>query len=80
MSLMREVGNWCRSDRRNANDARYVERVRDSKEEISDTCRSVFSASDSNLQGSSSTARCLRVVRQVRGRLEAKSCGDGQVA
>ena len=76
---MIEVGNCCRSDRRNANDARCVERVRDSKEEISDSGRSVLSASDSNLQGTSSTARCLRVVRHVRGRSEVKSCGVGQV-
>lgn len=76
---MREVGNCCCSDRRSANDARCVERVRDSKEEINDTGRSVLSASDSNLRGTSSAARCLRVVRQVSGRLEAKSCGEGQV-
>ena len=79
ISLMREVGNCCRSDRRSANDARCVERVRDSKEEISDSGRSVLPTSDSNLECTNSTARCLRVVRQVRGRSEAKSCGEGQV-
>jgi len=65
---MREVGKCRRSDRRSANDARCVERVRDNKEEINDSGRSVLSMSDSNLQGTSSTARCLRDVRQVRGR------------
>lgn len=79
ISLMREVGNCCRPDRRSANDTRCVERVRFSKEEIRDTGRSVLSASDCNLPSTSSTARCLRDVRKVRGRSEPKSCGEGQV-
>ena len=57
ISLMREVGNCCRSDRRSANDTRCVERVRDSKEEISDSGRSVLPTSDSNLECTSSTAK-----------------------
>lgn len=63
------------SDRRNASEARCVKRVRDSNEIISECGTAVLSAgSDGNTR---STARCLRAVSEVRGKLEAKSLKEG---
>jgi hypothetical protein len=74
ISSIRVVGNVCWSDRRNASEARCVNRVRDNSEMISEVGTAALSGSDGNLQGISSTARCLRAVREVRGRFEVKSC------
>lgn len=75
ISSIRVVGNVCLSDRRNASEARCVKRVRDSNEIISECGTAVLSAgSDGNTR---STARCLRAVSEVRGKLEAKSLKEG---
>jgi hypothetical protein len=67
------VGKGRRSDRRSASDARCVKRVRDSNEGISELGRVVLPPSGDILQTTSSTAKCLSAVSDVRGKLQAKS-------
>jgi hypothetical protein len=74
----RWMGNGCRSDRRSANDARWVKRVRDSNEVISEHGTVVLAASGDNLQAISSTAKCLSAVSEVRGKSQVKSYREDQ--
>ena len=70
------MGKGCRSDRRRASDARWVKRVRDNNEGISELGRVEVSAS-LQLQTTRSMARCLSAVSEARGKLRAKSYESG---
>jgi len=71
------VGNSCRSDRRSANDARWVKRARERSEEISEFRKAVLPVSGDKLQATKSTARCLSAVSEVRGKSQVKSYTKG---
>ena len=70
---IRAVGNGCRSDRRSANDARWVKRVRDNNEITSEHGTAAIPASGDDLQAINSMAKCLSAVNEVRGKSQMKS-------
>jgi len=78
-SSISAVGKSCRSDRRSANDARWVKRVRERTEEISELGKAVFPVSGDKLQATRSTARCLSAVSEVRGKSQLKSYTECQM-
>jgi len=79
ISSISVVRNSCRSDKRSANDARWVKRVRERSEEINESGKAVLPVSGDKLQATRSMARCLSAVSEARGKSQVKSYTEGQM-